>query len=193
MPRLDMKEPNAPFMSLLPNDLLHLETKLVVSRDVVSAVPLTCLAWANPPLNLQTISKISMSSLIGSNPLEFLPQSLTNCIFETTYLSWSPELIASLPPKFGILVIDNYCLSRQQDAVPPSWPASLHTLTLHKRAFNKFAASPDLLESLPKTLTELNLIAEFEEIKWPIKEIPSFSIAPSGFLRSRQWISRKSL
>lgn len=166
MPMDNITNFNTPYMSLLPADLLHLEASIyiTVSPEVVPNLTPSCLAWANPPRDLHTISSVSLT---GANPSSFgfLPRTMTHCNLGS--ISWTVELIATLPPGFGTIELD--CgLPNASELIPPM----VRRISSH--TFKKLPTSINFFESLPRTLTTLKLEHWYDDSEeWPAKDATS--------------------
>ena len=161
-----------PFMSLLPRNLLHLETTLQVAIFGYSPTRTPKLVpWQNPPPRLHTISRLVLMGDGTTPTFAFLPRSLTSM---ETNLDWTPSLIATLPPAFAILRLESTLILPQEPTrldITEFLPSQLRSLTLNSRALQSLCTSPHFFPSLPKTLTELICDSDYDGYLWPVKAV----------------------
>lgn len=185
VPQIRLMSDSEHFMSLLPRDLLLLETILDVhhsfDRNESSS---DLVAWQQPPPMLHTIRWVQLA---GVSSFKFLPQSLTMADIHLRGTAWTPALIASLPPGFAKLDMDlcnhDNDTSTHFDATK-FLPPLLQSLSLSSSALAQLGSSPSLFAALPRTLTEFKTDNSYVEVEWPLKA-DSFSMHhfwPSGLV-----------
>ena len=175
IPLPDIKDCQAPLLSLLPTDLLHLEATIAISETAAMDLSPSSPPWRKPPPHLHTITSIVIRYPDAVSSFKFLPRTITTCDIQCYY--WTSDLVATLPPGFQGITIE-HC--SQLDPVVSHWiPPLAREMTLLSYTIEHLATTLHFFESLPKTLNTLYLAQEHQDYEWPVAMTSSFS--PAAF------------
>lgn len=173
VPQMRIKASSDPFMSLLPRDLQHLDTTLdVLVFPKGDESPSDLAAWRDAPPNLHTISMLQSFGARSLKSFSFLPRSLKMCKLAMD-VSWSPELIATLPPGFAELILEELA---SEDYVTTDFdatkllPSSLQSLAVSYIPLHQLGSLPSFYNALPRTLTSLSCPFNCVMHEWPLRD-----------------------